>query len=46
MVFEYYGKIDFYKIEIKKNNKLLNISQIMVDCNIFSKKVVFDHFYP
>ena len=41
---EYHGKLDFVKIEFQKSGRLLNISQKMIDCIIFSKKVVFGHF--
>ena len=32
------------KIEFQKSGKLLNISQTIIDCIIFLKKVVFGHF--
>ena len=44
MELKYHGKLNFGKIEFQKNGKLLNISQIIVDCIIFSKKMVFGHF--
>ena len=37
-------KLDFLEIEFQKSGRLLNISQIVVNCIIFSKKVVFGHF--
>ena len=39
MVLEYHGKLEF-----PINGRFLHISEIVVDCKIFSKTVVFGHF--
>ena len=41
---EYYGKFNFHKIEFQKSNRLLKISQTVVDSYIFSLTVVYGHF--
>ena len=43
---EYHGKLEFLKIEFSISGSSLHISEIMVDCKIFSKTVVFGHFGP
>ena len=44
MELEYNGKFEFLKLEFPIGSRSLHISKIMVDCKIFSKTVVFDHF--
>ena len=39
-----HGKLDFHKIEFKKDGRLLNISQIVVDSYIFFLTVAYGHF--
>ena len=41
---EYHGKLDFHKIEVQKSDRLLNISQTVVDPYILSQRIVYDHF--
>ena len=41
---EYNGKFEFPKLEFPISSRSLHISKIMVDCKIFSKTVIFDHF--
>ena len=36
--------IHIHKIKFQKGDRLLNISQTVVDPNIFSQIVVYDHF--
>ena len=38
---EFNDKLEFHKLEFQKDNRLLNISQIVVYYKIFCKKVVF-----
>ena len=44
MELELHGKLKFHKFEFQKGGRLLNISQIVVYCKIFCKRVVFSHF--
>ena len=41
---EYHEKLDFAKLEYPKSGRFLHISEIMVDCNIFFKNVLFGYF--
>ena len=44
MVLEYYGKLDFIKLKYQKSSRSLHISEIVVDCNIVCKKMLFSYF--
>ena len=37
-------KIEFHKFELQNSSRLLNISQIVINCKIFRPTVIFDHF--
>ena len=39
-----HGKVKFHKLEFQKRGRLLNISQTVIYCKIFCKRVVFGHF--
>ena len=41
---EYHGKLDFAKLEYPKSGKSLYIFEIVVDCNIVCKNVLFGYF--
>ena len=43
---QYYGKLDFAKLEYSKICKSLHISETVVDCNIVYKNVLFGYFRP
>ena len=44
MVLEYYGKLDFTKLKYPKSSISLHIFEIVVDCNIVCKKMLFSYF--
>ena len=46
MELEYHGKLNFAKLKDPKSDRFLHISEIMVDCNIVCKKVLFGYFRP
>ena len=46
MELKYHGKLDFAKLEYSKSDRLLHISETVVDCNIVYKNVLFDYFRP
>ena len=41
---EFYVELKFHELEFQNSDKLLNISQTVVDCKIFQSKIVFGHF--
>ena len=46
MELEYHEKLEFPKIEFPISGISLYISETVIDCKIFSKTVLFDHFSP
>ena len=46
MELKYHGKLDFAKLEYSKSDRLLHISETVVDCNIVCKNVLFGYFRP
>ena len=43
---KYHGKLNFAKFENPKISKSLHISEIIVDCNIVCRNMLFDSFHP
>ena len=41
---EYYGKLNFAKLEYPKNDILLRIFETVIDYNIFCENVLFGYF--
>ena len=46
MKLELHNKLRFHKLEFQKRDRFLNISQTVIYCKIFYKRVIFGHFAP